>query len=64
MVFLIAFLFLSNQESLYMIHHDKELFDDIYNIKTEHNQRRTHYLSLMFPTQFNIYDEVIEKVLL
>ena len=28
-----------------MIHHNSNLFYDIYNTITEHNQRQTHYLS-------------------
>ena len=37
-------LFDSNQENLYMIHHDSSLFYDIYNTITEHNRRQTYYL--------------------
>ena len=39
------FCFLFNQENLRMIHHNSNLFYDIYNTITEHNQRQTHYLS-------------------
>ena len=42
-----CFCFLSSQENLYMIHHDWDLFYDIDNTITEHNQRQTHYLSLI-----------------
>ena len=28
-----------------MIHHDLDLFYDIYNILKEHNRRQTHYVS-------------------
>ena len=54
MGFIVAFLFLSNREYLHMIHHDLDLFYDIYNIINKHNQRPTNYLSLMFLTQFDI----------
>ena len=37
--FIVAFLFLSSQENLDMIHLDKDLFYDIYNTITEHNQK-------------------------
>ena len=47
-----------------MIHLDLDSFCDIYNTVNEHSQRQTHYLSLMFPTQFDILKEVIENVLL
>ena len=33
----IVFLFLSNQENEYMIHHDLDLFYDIYNTVTKYN---------------------------
>ena len=39
------FCFLFNQENLRMIHHNSNLFYDIYNTITEHNQRQTYYLS-------------------
>ena len=42
MGFIVAFCFLSNQEILYIIHHDSDLFYDIYNTLNEHNQRQTH----------------------
>ena len=41
----IAAFFLSNQENLYMIHDNLDLFYDIYNTITEHNRRQNHYLS-------------------
>ena len=34
------------------------------NTVNEHNQIQTHYLSLMFLSQFDILEGVIEKVLL
>ena len=37
--FIVAILFSSNQENLDMIHYDKDLFYDIYNTITEHNQK-------------------------
>ena len=37
-----------------MIQHDSDLFYDIYNTITEHNQRQTHYLSLI-PNYFDIF---------
>ena len=36
--------FLSNHENLYMIHHNSDLFSDIYNTINEDNPRQTHYL--------------------
>ena len=39
MEFTVAFCFLSNQKNLYMIHHDSDLFYDIYNTINEHNRR-------------------------
>ena len=51
---LLLFCFLSNQENLYMIHHDSDLFYDVYNTKNEHNKRQTHYL-LSFLNYFDIY---------
>ena len=44
---LLLFPFLSNQENIYMIHHDSDLFYDIYSTINKHNQRQTHYLSLI-----------------
>ena len=41
------FCFLSNQENLYMIHHDLNLFYEISNKINKHNQRQTHYLLLI-----------------
>ena len=45
MGFIVAFLFLSNQENLCIIYDNLDLFYDIYNTITQHNQRQTHYLS-------------------
>ena len=45
MGFIVAFCFLFNQENLYMIHQDSNLFYDICNTINEHNRRQTHYLS-------------------
>ena len=47
-----------------MIHHDSDLFYEICNTINEHNEKQIHYLSSMFLTQFNIYQEVVEKALL
>ena len=47
-----------------MIHHDSDLFYEISNTINEHNKKQIHYLSSMFLTQFNIYQEVVEKALL
>ena len=46
-----------------MIHHNPDLFYDIsiYNNINEHNQRRTHYLSLILPNYLSIYFRVILK---
>ena len=52
--FIVAFLLLSNQENLYMIHYDSDLFYDIYNTITENNQGQTNYLSLIV-NYFDIY---------
>ena len=49
-----CFLVLSNQENLYSIHHDLELFFNIYNTINEHNRRQTNYLSLI-PNCFDMY---------
>ena len=40
----IYFWFLSSQKNLYMIHHNSDLFYDMSNTITEHNQRQTNYL--------------------
>ena len=45
---IVAFLFLFNQENLYVIHHDSDLSYDIYNTITEDNQRQTHYCDVNF----------------
>ena len=45
MGFIVACLFLSNQGNLYMIHHDSDVFYDIYNTINEHNRIQIHYLS-------------------
>ena len=42
MGFIDAFLFLSNQENLYMIHDDSDLFYEIYNTTTANNWKQTH----------------------
>ena len=42
------FVFLSNQENLY-IHHNSNIFYNIYHTINEHNRRQTHYLSSVFP---------------
>ena len=52
--FLLLFCFLSNQENVYMIHHDSHLFCDICNTINEYNWIQTHYLSSI-PTYFDIY---------
>ena len=38
-----------------MIHHNSNLFYDIYNKINEHNQRQTHYRSSILPIQFDIF---------
>ena len=43
----VAFLFLSNQGNLYMIHHDSDLFYDIYNNINERDWRQTQYVDLI-----------------
>ena len=47
---------LSNQENVYMIHHNLDLSYDSYNTIAEHNYIQTHYLSLI-PNYFDIYFE-------
>ena len=42
MGFNLAFLFLSSQEILYIIHRDLDLFYDIYDTITEHNRKQSH----------------------
>ena len=54
------FCFSSNQENLYKIHLNLDLFYDIYNTITEHNRRQSHYLSLI-PNYFDIYLLVNQK---
>ena len=58
---LLHFSFLSNQENRYMIHHNLDLFYDIYNTIIEHNQRQTHYLTSI-SNYFDIFFEMNEKV--
>ena len=57
-----CFCFLSNQENLYMIHHNSDLFYSISNTTNEYNQGQNHYL-LLSPNWFNIYFWVNQKVL-
>ena len=57
MEFIVAFL--SDQVNLYMIHHNLDLFYDIYNTINENNETQTHDLSSTFPNYFDIYFEVI-----
>ena len=57
---MLLFCSLSNQENLYMVHYDSNLFYDIYNTTIEHNRRQTHYL-LLVPNYFDIYFEWIKK---
>ena len=35
-----------------MIHHDSDLFYDLYNTINEHNERLTHYFSFILSTYF------------
>ena len=51
---LLLFCFCSNQENLYMIHHDWNLLYEIYNAITEYNWIQTHYLSSI-PNYFDIF---------
>ena len=46
-------LLLNQRKILDMIYLDLDSFHDIYNIITEHNQRQSPCLSLMFLTQFH-----------
>ena len=48
---MLFFSFFSDQ-NLYMIHHDMDLFYDIYNTINEYNRRQTHY----FPFFLNCFD--------
>lgn len=53
-VLFLFFCFLLNQRKILdMIYLDLDSFHDIYNIITEHNQRQSPCLSLMFLTQFH-----------
>ena len=52
---------LSSQENLYMIHHNSDLFYDIYYTINEHNQRQTYYLSSI-PNYFDICFCMNQKV--
>ena len=38
-----------------MIHHDSDLFYDIYNTINEHNGRQTQYLLLISLNYFDMY---------
>ena len=38
-----------------MIHHDSDLFYDIYNNINKHNQRQTHCLPMILPTYFDFF---------
>ena len=49
---LLIFCFLSNQENLYIIHHNSDLFYDIYNITNEHNWRQTHRFQIILISIF------------
>ena len=51
---LLSFCFLSNQDNLYMIHQDSDLFYDIFNTIIEHNKKQTHYPSSIL-NYFDIY---------
>ena len=62
MGFIVFICFLSNQENLYIIHHDLDLFYDIYNTITRHNWRQTHYLSSIL-NYFDIYFLKNQKIL-
>ena len=46
--------FLSKQKNLYMIHHDSDLFYDIYYTINKFNQIQSHYLSYGL-NYFDIY---------
>ena len=60
---LVAFCILSNQGNQYMVCFDWDLFYDIYNTITEHNQRNSLYFSLS-PNCFDIYFLGNQKVIL
>ena len=61
--FIVALLFSSSEENLYMIHYNSDLFYDIYNTINEHNQRKTHEISAIL-NYFDIYVWMIQKVFL
>ena len=50
--------------TIYMIRCVYNLLYDIYKIMNEHSQICNRYVSLMFPTQFDTWKEVIEKFVL
>ena len=62
MGFIVAFLFFTQSGEPIYVHLD--LFYEICDTVNEYNQRQTHYLSLMFLTQFGICKEVTEKFIL
>ena len=60
MGFIFAFSILPNHENVY---NPSDLFDDIYNTMTEHNQKQVHYF-LSILNYLDIYFLVNQKVLL
>ena len=49
-----AFLFFDQSREFVMIHHNLDLFCDIYNTIIENNRRQTHYFSSIV-NYFDIY---------
>ena len=58
---MLLFSFLTNQENLYMIQHNSDLFYDIYNTINDHNRRQTHSFSSIFPNYFDFYVITFER---
>ena len=45
-----------------MIHHNSDLFYDIYTTVIEYNQRYNQYPLFLFPTQLDISEEAIKNI--
>ena len=58
--FTVTFLFFFQSRESIMIHHNLDLFCDIYNTITENNRRQTRYLSSIV-NYFDIYVQVNQE---
>ena len=61
--FIVAFMFFIQSGDLYTIHHNPDLFCDIYNAINEYNRIQTHYLPF-FKNDFEISFWVIYEIFL